>query len=276
MLNEPAGKIKVCLSMGFPIKNSKSQVMHTAGYKALGIEDQFVYLPSEVIPGNLETAINSVRDLGVRGVSVTMPYKQEVIKYIDVLDDDAEEIGAANTIVNNDGELIGYNTDWIGAVTALEKRTRLAGKRIAVIGAGGAARAIVFGLKKRGAQIKIFNRSTEKAKDLAIEFDAEFGSLESMKEIGDYDIIINSSSVGMNEEKNPIEKNLINENHLVFDIVYSPMETQLIKDAKSMGAAVIYGYEMLLYQGVEQFKMFTGYEAPIREMEQALIASLKS
>jgi shikimate dehydrogenase len=273
-MSDENGVVKVCLSMGFPIKSSKSPIMHTAGFKALGIENQFVFLPAEVKPEDLEKAITAARKANIRGISITMPHKQTVIKYLDVIDDDAEEIGAVNTIVNEDGELTGYNTDWIGAITALEKRTRLEGRRVAVIGAGGAARAIVFGLKRKNAEVKIFNRSIEKAKDLGIEFEAESGDLGDMGEISDYDIIINASSVGMNEEKSPIDKNLMNENHLVFDIVYSPMETQLIKDARSKGAAVIYGYQMLLYQGAEQFKMFTGYEAPIREMEEALVKSL--
>lgn len=275
MLDDLRKGVKVCLSIGFPIKNSKSPLMHTAGYKALEIENQFVFLPSEVKPENLKTAIDAVRDLGVRGVSVTMPHKQTVIPYIDILDEVAEEIGAVNTIVNEDGELTGYNTDWIGAINALEKITRLDGKRVAVIGAGGAARAIVFGLVKKNANVKIFNRSVDKAEELSRELGGEFGGMGDIGEIRDFDIIINTTSVGMNSDESPIDKGLINENHLVFDIVYSPRDTQLIKDARSAGAAVIYGYEMLLYQGVEQFKMFTGFEAPVKEMEQALIESLK-
>ncbi len=266
---------KVCLTMGFPLKNSKSPIMHTAGFKALGIENQFTFLSAEVKPGDLEKAILAARKANIRGISVTMPYKQEVIKYIDILDDDAEEIGAVNTIVNNEGELTGFNTDWIGAVTALEKKTHLDGKQVAVLGAGGAARAIVYGLIKKGAKVKIFNRSLEKAEELAKELGGEFGGIGEMREIRDYDIIINASSVGMGEEKSPVNKDLINENQIIFDIVYSPMETQLIKDAKEKGAQVIYGYEMLLYQGVEQFRLYTKYEPPIKEMEKALLESLK-
>ena len=275
MQNEEDSKIKVCLIMGYPVKNSKSPAMHTAGFKALGIENEFLFLPSEVKPENLQEAVNAARKLNIKGVSVTMPYKEEIIKYIDILDDDAEEIGAVNTIINNEGELTGYNTDWIGAITALEKKTALAGKKVAVIGAGGAARAIVFGLVRKGSNIKIYNRSIDKAKEIANDFGVEFGSLDDLPEVGRYEIIINASSVGMNEDKSPIDKNLINKNQIIFDIVYSPMETKLIKDAKEKGATVIYGYEMLLYQGVEQFKMYTDYEAPIKEMETALLKGLK-
>ena len=274
MSDNPESGFKVCLIMGYPVKSSKSPAMHMAGYKALGIENEFIFLPAEVKPEGLEKAVNAARKLNIKGVSVTMPYKQAVIKYIDILDDDAEEIGAVNTIVNDEGELTGLNTDWIGAMTALEKKTNLNGKKVALIGAGGAARAIVFGLVKKDATVKIFNRSLEKAEELAKDFNVEAGSTEDVAEITEYDIIINASSVGMNQDKSPIDKDLINKNQIVFDIVYTPKETRLIKDAKEKGAEVVYGYEMLLYQGIEQFKLFTKYEAPVREMEKALLESL--
>lgn len=265
---------KVCLIMGYPVKNSKSPAMHMAAYKALGIENEFIFLPAEVKPEGLEEAVNAARKLNIKGVSVTMPYKQAVIKYIDVLDDDAEEIGAVNTIVNDEGELTGLNTDWIGVMTALEKKTNLTGKKVAVIGAGGAARAIAFGLVKKNAHVKVFNRDIKKAKNLARDFEVESGSLDDINEISNYDIIINATSVGMNEDKSPIDKELINKNQIIFDIVYTPKETKLIKDAKEKGAEVIYGYEMLLYQGIEQFKLFTKYEAPVREMKKALLENI--
>lgn len=274
MLNDLDEKIKVCLIMGYPIKNSKSPAMHTAGFKALGIENEFIFLPSEVAPEKLEEAINSARKLNVKGISITMPHKETIIKYIDVLDDDAEEIGAVNTVVNEEGELVGYNTDWIGAIKALEKRTDLDGKKVAVIGAGGAARAIIFGLVKKGAKVKIFNRSIEKARDLAREFESEFSSLEDINEVKDFDVIINASSIGMNQDVSPVNKDLINDDQVIFDIVYTPKETKFIKEAKEKGATTIPGYEMLLYQGLEQFRMYTDYEPPVREMEEALLKSL--
>lgn len=274
MDDEMNSNLIVCLTMGHPVRDSKSPLMHNTGYKALGIEKDFIFLPSEVKPENLEKAMTSARNLKVRGVSVTMPHKQEIIKYLDILDDAAEEIGAVNTVVNEEGELTGYNTDWIGAIKALEKKTSLNGKKVAVIGAGGAARAIVFGLKSKDAIVKVFNRNLEKARDLGRDFDVETGSLKDLNEISSFDIIINASSVGMNEDKSPISKDLINDKQIIFDVVYIPKETRLIKDAKEKGAQVVYGYEMLLYQGVEQFKMFTKYEPPVREMEEALIKSL--
>lgn len=267
--------MKICLSIGYPIKTSRSPSIHNAGYKKLGIDDEFVYLRAEVKPENLKMAINGVRGLGIRGVSVTMPHKQTVMKYLDKIEKDAKSIGAVNTIVNDNGILTGYNTDVIGAIAALEKKTNVLGKLIAVIGAGGAARAIVYGLTKKGAKVKIFNRSLDKAKSLAQEFGCEYEDLKNIKEISNMDIVINATSVGMNEDKSPIDKKFLNKNQIIFDVVYTPKETRLIKDAKEKGAKVILGYEMLLYQGVEQFKLYTGFDAPVNAMKEVLIKSLK-
>lgn len=267
--------MKICLSIGYPIKHSRSPSIHNAGLQKLGIDNQFTYLRAEVEPKNLKMAIDGVRGLGIRGVSVTMPHKQEVMKYLDKVEKEAKKIGAVNTIVNNNGRLIGYNTDWIGAMTALEKKTNIKGERVAVIGAGGAARAIIYGLKKKGAIVKIFNRSQGKVKKLAQEFGCEYGGLDTLEQVSKMDIIINATSVGMNEAISPIDKKFLNEKQIVFDVVYSPKETRLIKDAKEKGAQVILGYEMLLYQGVEQFKLYTGFEAPVDAMRQVLVKSLK-
>lgn len=258
---------KICMSIGFPIKSSKSPSLHTVGYKALGIEDKYVYLRAEVKPENLKMAVDGIRGLGIRGVSVTMPHKKEIMKYLDEIDETAEKIGAVNTVVNNAGILMGYNTDWVGAVNALKQITEIKGKKVAVIGAGGAAKAIVFGIIKEGGKVKIFNRTKDKAVEIAGTFECEFGSLSEISEIKDFNIVINSTSLGMgNPEESPVDKNLIGADQIVFDIVYSPRETKLLKDAKEKGAKVIYGTDMLLYQGVEQFKLYTGLEAPVEEM----------
>lgn len=262
--------VKVCVSIGYPIKSSKSPSLHTIGYKALGIEDQFIYFRAEVKPESLKMAIDGVRSLNIRGVSVTMPLKEEIMKYLDEIDETAKKIGAVNTVLNEDGKLIGYNTDWVGAIIALEKKKNLKDKKAAVIGAGGAARAIVYGLCKKGAKVKIFNRTLERAEELAKEFGCSFGEMGDIREIGEYEIIINATSVGMNEDKSPLPKEFLNRNQIVLDAVYSPKETRLIKDAKDKGAKVVYGYEMLLYQGVEQFKMYTGLDAPVEAMRKVL------
>lgn len=266
--------MKICLSIGYPIKTSRSPSIHNEGYQKLGIDDEFVYLRAEVKPEHLKMAIDGVRGLGIRGVSITMPHKQTVMKYLDKIEKDAKNIGAVNTIINNDGILTGYNTDVIGAMTVLEEKTNVKDRLVAVIGAGGVARAVVYGLIKKGARIKIFNRSLEKAKKLAEEFGCGYGSLDSLEEISKMDIVINATSVGMNEEKSPVDKKFINKNQIVFDVVYSPKETRLIKDAKEKGAKIIYGYEMLLYQGVAQFELYTGLKAPVEVMRKILEDSL--
>ena len=267
--------MKICLSIGYPIKTSNSPSLHNAGYKKLGIDDEFIYLRAEVKPKDLKMAIDGVRGLGIRGVSVTMPHKQEVMKFLDKIDIEARRIGAVNTIVNTNGKLTGFNTDSIGAIVALEKKTNLKGKKVAVIGAGGAARAIVYGLKKKGSIVKIFNRTLDHAKVLSKEFGCEYGDLNSLEQLASLDIIINATSVGMNEDKSPVDKKFLNKNQIIFDAVYSPKETKLIKDAKEKGAKVVYGYEMLLYQGVEQFRLYTGFDAPIEAMREVLVKNLK-
>lgn len=266
--------MKICLIIGYPIKTSLSPSIHNAGYKKLGIDDEFIYLSADVKPEDLKTAMDGIRVLGIKGVSVTMPHKQTVMKYLDKIDKEAQKIGAVNTIVNRKGKLTGFNTDWTGALTALEQKTELKNKRIGVIGAGGAARAIVYGLKIKGAIIKIYNRSQDKAKLLAEEFGCGYSGLNSLEDLSTMDVIINAASLGMNRNTSPIDIKFLNKKQIIFDIVYSPKETKLIKDAKTIGAKVIYGYEMLLYQGVEQFKLFTGLEAPVEVMRKALIDSL--
>lgn len=270
--------MKICLGIGYPIKSSRSPSIHNAAYKKLGIDDQFIYLRAEVKPRNLKKVMEGLKTLNknktfpleVRGISVTMPLKREIIKYLDKVSKEVEKIGAVNTIVNKHGLLIGYNTDWIGALTALEQKTKLRGKKVAVIGAGGAARAIVYGLMKRGSVVKIFNRSLEHARKLAQEFAYTYFGLDSLEKIKDSDIIINTTSVGMNEDKSPVNKEFLNNNHIVFDAVYSPKETRLIRDAKEKKAQIVYGYEMLLYQGIAQFELYTGMKAPVETMRKTL------
>lgn len=266
---------KICLSIGYPIKSSCSPSIHNAGYKKLGIDHEFICLRVEVKPKDLKMAMDGVRGLGIRGVSVTMPHKQEVLRYLDKIDKEAKIIGAVNTIVNDNGKLTGFNTDYLGAIVALEKKISLKGKKVAIIGAGGVARAIVYGLTKKGAIIKIFNRSKERGKKLAQEFVCEYGSLKTLEDVPNMDVVINATSVGMNEDKSSIDKKLLNKNQIVFDVVYSPKETRLIRNAKEKGAQVILGYEMLLYQGVEQFKLYTGFDAPVDTMREVLVKNLK-
>lgn len=266
----PAQLDNLNVVIGDPVFYSLSPKLHFAGYKAKNIYKSNLLIPVRVKSENLEKFVDAVKTIGINGISVTVPHKENIMKYVDNIDETAMKIGAVNTIVNNQGVLSGFNTDWVGAIVALEKKTDLKGKKVAVLGAGGASRAIVYGLIKKKAKVKIFNRFVEKGEKLAKEFGCTFGEMGEIGEIRDFDVIVNATSVGMNEDKSPLDKKFINKNHIILDAVYSPKETRLLKDAKEKGATIVYGYEMLLYQGVEQFKMYTGLDAPVDSMKKFL------
>jgi shikimate dehydrogenase len=271
---------KSCLIIGDPIRHSLSPAMHNAGYKALGIDNQYIFLPAEVKARELKNAVKAVKALDIRGVSCTMPHKQAIIKYIDRIDPAAKIIGAVNTVVNDGGKLTGYNTDWIGAIIPLEKVIGKTGglknKKAALLGTGGAARAIAFGLTKKGAKLKIFGRNIAKAKKLAKEFKVSFGSFLDIHELINFDIIINATPIGMKPDANktPVPKEFLHEDQIVLDAVYAPGMTKLLKDAKIKGAKIISGIEMLLYQGAAQFELYTGKKAPVEAMKKAIIKQL--
>ncbi len=276
---EAAGAIikalkKVCCLIGDPIEHSLSPLIHNAGYQALGID--YVYLPFLV--KDFKQAIAGIRGLGIRGASITMPYKTIAIEYVDEIDQLALATGAVNTMVNNDGVLTGYNTDYHGAVKALEEATPLEGKRAVLVGGGGAATAIALGLKRGGAKLVILNRTEEKAKRLGEMLDAEdFGGMDRLNEIASADILINATSVGMWPKTNEsiIPKDILHNRLTVFDIVYNPRETKLLAEAREKGCAVIYGYKMLLYQAAMQFELFTGQQPPLSIIESALTKALE-
>ena len=268
-----SAKTKICLIIGDPLEHSLSPVMHNAGYEALGIEDQFVFLGTKVKVEDIGIVVNAMRKMGIHGLTCTIPHKTEVMKFLDEIDERALKIGAVNTVLNRNGRLIGFNTDWLGAVIPLEKITNLQRKKVLVLGAGGAARAVLFGLLKKGAIITIFNRTQEKAVKLAKEFQCQTTDLKRESDIKDFDIIINTTSVGMKplDNKTPIPTKFINKNQIIFDIVYVPHETKLLKEAKKRGAKIIHGIEMLLHQGTAQFEIYTGKKAPEEIMRRAII-----
>lgn len=265
-------KTKLCCIIGSPVEHSLSPIMHNAGYKALGLN--FAYTAFNIT--DVKETLLGVRALGIRGVSVTVPHKLSVMPFLDKLDASAKEIGAVNTIVNDNGKLIGSNTDCEGAIRALEEKTKIEGKQVFVVGAGGAARAIVFGLKKKNAKIKIINRTVNRAQTLAKEVEIQYGNLTDLSEIKNSDILIHATTTGMHPNSNNslIPKEYLHKNLVVFDIVYNPKETKLIKDAGEVGCQIVYGYKMLLYQAVAQFELFTGVKAPVEVMEQALLKGL--
>lgn len=259
-----SSKTKICMVIGDPVDHSLSPLIHNAGYQALGIDDQFVYVASRVKIEHLSNFIKGIRTMQIRGISVTNPHKIATLSLLDEVDSTAQKIGAVNTIINEDGKLKGYNTDWLGITAPLEKKTSLKNKTVAVLGAGGAARAAIFGLLQKGSQVIIFNRTQENAESLAREFGCDFLSFNDLKKIKTMDIIFNTIPSDLNKE-------FISDNQIVFDAIYSPLETKLLKDAATKGATVIHGTEMLLQQAVAQFKLYTGLNAPENIMRDTLL-----
>ncbi len=258
--------------IGWPVSHSLSPAMHNTAFSALGIKAVYGLLP--VAPKDLKAAINGIRALGIKGVSVTVPHKENVMEYLDEIDDIAKEIGAVNTIINQDGHLFGTNTDWIGAKNALEDITTLLNKQAVVVGAGGAARAIVYALVKSGAKVAIYNRTFSKAEELAKKFGAKAISLDELpKATGD--ILIQTTNVGLREDKSLVPKEILPRFEIVMDIVYIPLETRLLREAREAGCKVINGLKMLVYQGVEQFRLWIGKAPPIELMEKAALKMLK-
>ncbi len=264
----------VCCLIGDPVEHSLSPIVHNRGYEVSGLN--FIYVAFRV--KDVKLAINSIKGLGIRGVSITMPHKVNAMKYIDNIDDTAKEIGAINTIVNNDGVLSGFNTDYGAALKALEEKTTIKGKKAVLLGGGGAGLAIATGLKRNGADLVIIDIIKEKAEELARLVGAEgFGGLEQLPEIGSADILINATPVGMWPRTNEsiVPRELLHSKLTVFEVIYNPKETRMITEAKEAGCAIIYGYKMFLYQAAMQFELFTGHQAPLPDMEQALIKALE-
>jgi 3-dehydroquinate dehydratase/shikimate dehydrogenase len=222
----------------------------------------------------LKDLLGCVRDIPIHGLSITMPYKEAVLKHLDNTDSHTTKIGACNTVVRaQDGKLYGFNTDAAGVVRPLEQRITLEKAKILVLGAGGAARAAVFGLKERGAEVYILNRTAGPAQKLAHQARARIAKRADMKKLT-FDVIINATPVGMgNTKESPLHENEINARY-VFDMVYDPAETRLMKMAKERGAEVIPGIEMFVHQAARQFEIWTGKPAPWDDMLRVVMLAL--
>jgi shikimate dehydrogenase len=266
---------KICMGIGDPIKQSIGPIIYNKIYEKLGIDDEFLYISCKIKAEDIGDFIKGARAMGLRGITCTMPHKESVMQYLDEIEEGAKKIGAVNTIVNDEGKLTGYNTDWIGALRPLQKVTDLAGKKAAVIGAGGAAKAFVQALTSSGCDVKIYNRTIEKAQILAERFNCEYASLEDQSDLNETEIICNATSVGFvgkeAEGQLPIDQANLNSQQIVFDAVYSPLETPLLKAAQEAGAQTISGIEMYLYQGLEQVKLYTGQDAPEEAMRNYIM-----
>ena len=261
---------KLCAIMGNPVEHSLSPLIHNAAFKQL--ELNYVFLAFKV--EHLEEAVMGIRALNLKGVSVTIPHKVEVMDYLDNVEEVAQKIGAVNTILNQEGRLLGYNTDWSGAIRALEEKIELKSKKTVLLGAGGAARAIAFGLKEKSADVTILNRTVKKAEMLASELNCQYGGLEFL-ESSKPDILINTTSLGMHPKvgDTPVKKEFLKD-VLVFDIVYNPLKTRLIKEAEQNGCVTIMGLEMFVNQAALQFELWTGRKAPIELMRRVVVEKL--
>jgi shikimate dehydrogenase len=280
-----SGKTRVCGVIGDPIEHTLSPTIHNAAFNHLKLD--FVFLAFRVKAAELENAIHSMRGLGIHGLNVTMPHKSTVIGYLDEVDPTVKLLCSANTILNKDGKLSGFNTDGVGALKALrENGAELSEKKVLLLGAGGAAKAIAFSLAEEVGELAILNRAAEKAKKLAEALGRTLnkkvvgGALSPdaiMKNLRDSDVLINATSVGMHPDANQsiVPPQWLRSDLTVMDIVYDPVETKLAKDAKAAGAKVISGVEMLIYQGAASFEIWTNRSAPIEVMRRAALNKLK-
>jgi shikimate dehydrogenase len=241
--------------------------MHNAAFAALGLDA--VLLAFDVAPADLPAAMEGARALGVRQLAISIPHKVAALACVHELDETARRIGAINTATLRDGRWLGSNTDWLGAVRALERERPLAGRRAVVLGAGGTARAVVYGLRERGAGVMVLNRSVARAEALARELGADgAGPLERLRDL-DYDVLVHTTSVGLRSGASLVDPAWLRPGALVLDAVYDPPETRLLRDARERGAVAIGGKWMLVYQAGEQLRLWSGCEPPLEVMADA-------
>jgi len=283
-----SGKTKVCAVIGDPVEHSLSPCFQNAAFQHLGLD--FVYVAFTVRAEDLRNAIAGVRSLGLYGLNVTMPHKINIINYLDELDENAEKIGSVNTVLNQDGRLIGYTTDGVGALNALKYNgINPSGKKIVILGAGGASRSVSFALINEAKELVILNRTVKRAEKLVSNlqnFVRERTKIRSgglteenlKKELSDAHILINATPVGMSlmEDKMPLDERYLHPNLVVFDLVYNPIETKLLKKARAIGAKTLNGLNMLIHQGAASFEIWTGIKAPIHVMMKAAEEELKN
>ncbi|MCJ7719855.1 MAG: shikimate dehydrogenase [Candidatus Hadarchaeum sp.] len=270
-------KTKLFALIGDPIECSLSPAMHNAAFNALGLDCAYIALrvPSEM----LTDAVEGIRAIRLSGFNVTHPHKVSIINLLDRLDRSAEMVGAVNVVKNVGGKLIGFNTDGDGAVRALEQRVgKLSGKKVLLLGAGGAARAIALSLACAGAKLTIANRTAPKAKALVVAINKKLGAKAAhvvlkknilVDEIKRSDILINATSTGMYPDvgKTLVTADMMHRGLIVNDIVYEPLQTKLLRDAKRAGAKTVNGLGMLVHQGAMAFEIWTRKRAPVKVME---------
>ncbi|MGA1874337.1 MAG: shikimate dehydrogenase [bacterium] len=252
--------------VGNPVNQSKGFRLHNRAFQHLGLDKIYVnFLVDEVT-----SFIQSFKGY-ISGLSVTMPHKQSIMNCLNRIDPLAQRIGAVNTVVKKGGSLIGYNTDCMGAIQAIEAVIPLEKKKVTLLGAGGVSRAVAWGVVDRGAILTILNRTVSKAQELAGELGCQAGSLEESRSL-DCDLLINGTSIGMAPQidEMPIPDSSLKSEMVVFDTIYNPAQTRLLREAQARGCRTISGLEMFLYQAAAQFNLWTGLPAPIEIMRSAL------
>ncbi|MFH0850591.1 MAG: shikimate dehydrogenase [Candidatus Bathyarchaeota archaeon] len=276
--------MRLCYLVGYPVEHSVSPAMHNACFRALGLDYEYRLAPVE--PGELANFMSdTMKQRRVRGCNVTIPHKVEVMRHLDEVEGAAGAIGAVNTVLNDEGVLKGYNTDYLGGVKALEEKYGdLIEAGVVILGAGGAARALVYGLRQKVQSITVLNRDPKKADILVNRFkeysnaSMRHGSLGKMDDhLGSADIMVNTTPVGMSPHTDqtlvPIE--LLHRDLLVYDLVYNPTKTRLLEEAERVGARTLSGVNMLVYQGAEAFKLWTGLEPPTDLMIREAVTRLE-
>jgi shikimate dehydrogenase len=268
---------------GHPVHHSLSPAMHNSAFSALGLD--CVYVAFDVSPGEIDKAAQAIRTLGIKGINITIPHKESIIPHLDKIAPDAELMGAVNTVKNDGGELAGYNTDVGGFLRAVEEDLGIKPKGLSVLlaGAGGAARAVISAFCMNGAErIYIANRTYDKGMKLASEFGKKFKkikiepvALDDEKAIRakltEADILVNSTSAGMEgRETIDLPLDALKKSAAVYDLVYKPRETSLVKEARRLGHRASGGLGMLLYQGALSFEIWTGRDAPVSVMRKAI------
>jgi len=281
-----SGKTKICGVIGNPIQHTLSPTIQNSAFNHLNLD--FIFLAFKVKTAELEMAIQGMRSLDIHGLNVTMPHKNMVINYLDEIDSTVESLNSANTIVNKKGRLLGFNTDGIGAVKALQENgVDLSSSKVVLLGAGSAGRAIAFSIADKVEDLIVLNRDITKAKNLELNLKLKFnknihhGALSQdsiQKNLRSSDLLINATNVGMgpNSKLSIVNPKLLTSDLTVMDIVYNPLETKLLSDAKIVGAKTINGLEMLIYQGAASFELWTGRKAPIEIMKLATLKQISN
>lgn len=264
-------RTQLCGVILHPAGHTRSPAMHNAAFALLEVDA--VYVAFDVLPSSLDAALSGARSLGIRQLAVSLPHKVAVMAHLDEVEGAARRIGAVNTVTLRDGRLVGANTDWIGAVRALEREVSLQGREVVVLGAGGTARAVAWGAQARGARVTVLNRTPERAEALARDLGvARAGALVDLPRVP-CDVLVNTTSVGLRSDESPVPAEAIRPDSVVLDAVYDPPRTRFLRDAEARGARTVGGKWMLVHQAAEQIRLWTGLDAPTDAMAEAFDAA---